>query len=275
MAEFEEGQAPEPEIYKEAKRPITNRVPVLNRLLQRNDKISGITSEDTSQRTITRRELLRLGGTAAKIVGAVGVLKAIDYFHVDKLLNPEYRGKDTEAEKEEARLLYLFNGANGQTNDGLDILAKDLAIAAMGRNKDNYQPVDFMNRSTWGSYSELTIFTNALKKFFEDIATTEGREKLKQNIAKYEGENKEDYFLRLKKLEDYLQKKQLSSPVSEDELRTFFSAPSEGGGLGYLREDTAFIFDLLKASRANQFTPELKVRINQINEKSGTRFRIP
>ena len=189
----------------------------------------------------------------------------------------ELRNEGLEVEKQEVALLYLFNGADLSAEvDGVKLLATDVAMAAQGMNERTFQPVNFLDTSTW-DHSKLTVLFKALDKFLKDVLTPEeGRGELKKLIIKYAGSYQEHYEAQLDKFETYLDKNGLPNKnLEEEDLRGFFTTSPEQKGLGYSQEQTDLVFDLRNAYQNKSFTLELRERINSINEEIGSGYRIP
>lgn len=253
------------------------RLPWLNRFF----KPQKGTPEHGEKRAMTRRQFFEtiINGTAVAAY-AFGVYKAYEFFGkdvVERFINPNVSKEGEAINSQEVVLFYFLNGASQDPKkDGVSTFARDIAIASLGVNVVNQKPVNFLDRSTWG-HSELTVYMGAMDRFFTDIVTDAGRNNLRSSIDRYAGSRSEEYKKQIAKYEAYVQKnplEQWENPM--DQLGGFFTAdPTEKGGLGYSQDQWNLITETLNAYRSSSMTPELKEKLNKVNEKSGTSFRIP
>ncbi len=286
-------EAPTPPVYRETpdqriqlKRSVTDylfpgqiaydewlpRLPFLERFF----KTQKGTLKHGEKRGLTRRQFVLWivnGSTALGYAYGAGLIgKSLI---VDRLMNPSASEEGAAIENEETVLLYLLDGANSDPrSDGVNVLARDLAIASLGVNVDNQQPVNFLDRSTWG-HSELNVYFRAMDQFFIDIPTTSGRQNLRRLLGKSGGGSLSTRLNHISQFEAFLHNNRLPDNASLYDLQTYFTTPREAQGLGYTLDQWNLIQDSLHAYRNSALTPALKERINKVNERSGTAFRIP
>ena len=287
-------EAPTPEVYK--KRPgesgpklkrsipdylwpgqigydeILPRLPFLNRFF----KTQKGTLEHGEKRGLTRRQFFV---TVINGAFSLGYLYAAERVGksvlIDNLMNPAVTGEGIAIESEESALVYLLDGASSDPrSDGVNVLAKDIAIASLGINSDNQKPVNFIDRSSWG-HSELNVYFRSMDQFFTDILTTSGRENLRKVVNRKNGSHTKIDLDHISQFESYLTNNHLPNNASAQDLQTYFTTSKENKGLGYTADQWNLIKDTLQAYRNSNLTPALKDRINKVNEQSGTSFRIP
>lgn len=234
--------------------------------------------EYLSQNKVSRREFLqKIRALAIGIPVTLFLAKLIEWSGIigayQRTTSEDPRKKEQEIQSREIQDLLLFNGPSSQTG-GIRGFAKDVAIIAGRSRNENDQPVDFSNRSTW-SNSELETYFQTLDRFSNDISSQDGRNRIRGYINATGSQYAGEYLGQIDHFENYLRTNNLPANAQEVNLKSFFTASATNGGLGYEVNESNLFFDALNGYRKNSFPADLKLRINQTNEKNGLQPRIP